>query len=95
MGLKKKISGLISTGYKQISRKHRTLAKLPDGMNGFEALQKVDPSLANHMKAGFLESCADQYRRVYSRYDDNQIELSEPEFAEYLFQTGRGDRGED
>jgi len=72
---------LIAQGYVQVSRRHRTLARLPAGLTGRQALDAAAPG--RYPPQMPEESCADQYRRVYAGGND-VLKLSRDDFADYL-----------
>jgi hypothetical protein len=92
MDTEEKISDLIKRGYRQVSRKYRRVAALPEGKTGIQAIRDADPSYYKGVVARIEESCADQYLRVYAK---DKLELTREEFAEFLRQTGRGVLPED
>ena len=71
---------LILQGYRQVSHKYRMVAKLPDGMDGIQAMALVDPEYEADIRRGIETRAADQYRRVYSK---EKLELSEEEFKAF------------
>lgn len=80
---------LVAQGYKQISRKYRTLGRLPEGMTGLEALATADPDLAKRMLDGVNERAGEQFMRCFARGKELTVTLTQGEFAEYLRATGR------
>lgn len=58
---------LIDQGYFQVSRKYGTVAKMPDGMTPFEALQAADPYFAQTEWERFQDHVRGHYLRVYSK----------------------------
>lgn len=84
-----KAKKLVEDGYEQISRKYRTLARLPEGMTGIEALRSADPFLAQRFLDNAERAAKEQYMRVYSKAED-RAELTVEEFNAYLKATGRG-----
>lgn len=83
-----KIDEIIEAGFEQVSRKYRTLARLPPGKTGLEALAEVDPGLARNFLDQANEAAARHYRAMYAKRE-NKIVLSIEEFKEYLLKTGR------
>jgi hypothetical protein len=83
-----RVGVLIATGFKQVSRKYRKLARIPAGKTGLEALAEVAPDLAAHFLAQAQERAADHYRSRYATGED-AVELSDEDFKEYLAKTGR------
>jgi hypothetical protein len=70
--------------YFQVSRKYRSLARLPEGMTGREAMVNADPrGRWSDEKLYTEEDCADQFLRCYTKPSD-RIELSPSAFASYL-----------
>ena len=80
---------IVAQGYQQVSRKNRMVARLPPGMTGLEALRTVDPQLADNFLANAERMAAEQYMRCYAN-KENQLTLTQGEFAEFLKATGRG-----
>lgn len=87
---------LLEEGWHQVSRRYRTLARLPDGMNGVEAL--IDAELRSEHPHPNLEkwarglgngSAGEHYMRCYAHRDLNQCKLDIPTFA--AFRKLRGD----
>ena len=83
-----RVDELIRNGFEQVSRKYRTLARLPPGKTGLEALAEVYPDLAAHFLRNANRIAAEQYLRCYAKGED-KIELTRDEFNEYLEKTGR------
>jgi hypothetical protein len=83
-----RVDALIVAGFEQVSRKYRTLARLPAGKTGLEALAEVDAALAARFLQNANEHAAEQYRRCFARHE-NKVELTIDEFNEYLEKTGR------
>lgn len=54
---------LIAAGYKQTSAKYRSLARLPEGKNGYEALRDSRPEAAAANYERFLRGCETDYLR--------------------------------
>ena len=75
------IDQLIQDGYEQVSRKYRRLARLPDGMNGIEAMRTVDPGFVRLKMEHLEQECAEMFLRVYSA---EKVELTVEEFEEFL-----------
>lgn len=89
------IAAMIKAGYEQLSRKYRTVARLPSGMNGYEALKRHDRYLANHFLEQAMRNCAREYMVRYAKNDqrngldtDLYVELTDEEFREWLGQRG-------
>lgn len=74
-----RVRNLIQQGYEQTSRKYRHLARLPEGMNGLDALRRLDPTLVSRWEENLEKMAADHYRRIYSK----QVTLTIEEFTEY------------
>lgn len=72
---------LIAHGFYQISRVYRTLARLPEGATGKEALNSTARSTARPTK---LEEgrAGDQYLRVYAPQHD-RVEIDHATFRAY------------
>jgi hypothetical protein len=87
---------LLRRGYYQISLKHRTVARLPTGLTGREALYKEeirrgrDEEDAWRWAYGMNESCAiDQYCRVHAMANDLSVTLDKETFAAFKRLGGR------
>jgi hypothetical protein len=81
---------LIEEGWHQVSRRYRSLARLPDGLSGVTAL--IDAELRSEYPHPDLESWAkglgdthagDHYLRCYALRDGNVCELDIPTFAAF------------
>lgn len=70
---------LLQAGYRQVSRKHRSIARLPTGMTGLQALATKNPAFAARLLADAEESATEHYLRVYAPC----IELSPAEFETF------------
>jgi hypothetical protein len=77
------VKELISHGYQQTSSKYRTVARLPPGKTGLEALRDVSPHDYHLIIARIEQQCASTYRRLYAEKEGNQLELSPEEFAAF------------
>lgn len=77
--IQKKVQGLIDQGYMQVSHKYRSLAKLPEGMTGLEALAKFAPDFHKDLVRRMEAQARSQFLRVYSK--EESIELTQEEFA--------------
>ena len=72
----------------QVSRSHRSLARLPDGMTGIEALESISkdrPGWAAGMGEG---NAGEHFMRVYGRDPELRAELTPEEFE--LFRKAGG-----
>lgn len=82
---------LLDEGWVQTSRKYRTVARLPPGKTGYEALKAVDPGIARHFWEQFQRTCADHAMR--SCYEQRtaglSLELDEATFAAFRRLGGR------
>lgn len=74
---------LVAAGYKQVSRKYRLVARLPEGKTGMEALEAHAPDTARNFRRMAEEMAASQYLRIYADRDGNQVELTPEEFEEF------------
>lgn len=61
---------LAQEGWKQISRKHRMIARVPPGMTGMEALAMIDPEAVAQLRRLMEAEAADMVRR---RADKNPL----------------------
>jgi len=77
---------LVDEGYKQVSRKYRTVARLPPGMTGLEAMRTVDPAFVEDMMRRLNDAAAEQYLRVYAK---DTVEVPIKDWPEWLRLTGR------
>jgi hypothetical protein len=66
-------------GYRSISNKYRTIARLPPGKTGIEALSLVDPTLAEHLLAQAEERATEAYLRVHARAETGDVLVLEPD----------------
>lgn len=55
---------LWEAGYRVTSRRYRMVSRIPPGLTGRGAMNTVDPGFSPTLSS---ESCAEQYRRVYSQ----------------------------
>lgn len=86
-----KVDELLKRGAQQISRKHRTVAVLPEGMTGLDALERYCPEEFERLMQRIEDSAADSYRRSPAAYrNGHQINLTVDQFQEFLQRTGRG-----
>lgn len=60
---------LVSDGWKAVSNKHRTIARLPQGKTGLEALQECAPDEFRRIMEQAEQRAADTYRRTYAMVD--------------------------
>lgn len=79
---------LKDAGYRQLSRKHRIVARLPPGKTGLEALREADSEAYERVMRLAEESAAEDYRRFHARGEDRR-ELSIEEFAAFRKAGGR------
>lgn len=79
---KEKARELIRKGYKQTSSKYRHVARLPEGMNGIEALQEVAPEVYARFLAQVEQMAAATYLRIYARPEDRET-LTPAEFKAF------------
>lgn len=83
------VDELLSQNVEQLSRKFRSVARLPPGMTGLEALRERAPEHYASVMQRAERWAADEYRRyVASKYGD-AFDLTPKEFNEYLVKTGR------
>ena len=87
-----KANELINNGYYQVSRKYRTLARLPNGMTGKQALltvaKKIRPWDAEKWVDCLGEgSAGEYYLRCHSSKED-QLEIGESLFRVFRFLGG-------
>lgn len=73
----------IAAGYRQVSRKHRTVAKLPAGETGLEALARRAPLAYAHLMQQMEQRAADTYRRIYAESEGNWLELDSFDFEAF------------
>ena len=73
---------LYKQGFRQVSRKYRMVARLPEGKTGLEALAEVDPRLAKDMLDRMNNAAAEQYLRCYAK-PPYVLTLSVEEFDEF------------
>jgi hypothetical protein len=83
------VDELLKQGVRQLSRKYRTVARLPPGMTGLQALQERAPERYKEVMKRAEEWAAEDYcRYVAEKYGDH-FELTVEQFNEYLAKTGR------
>lgn len=72
-------------GYEVTSRRYRSLARLPEGKTGIEALIEVDSGVGVHCRThGLEEDAADFYRRCYAYKAGLQTQLDLRTFKHFL-----------
>jgi len=66
----------------QVSRRHHTVACLPEGKSGVEALAEASgrPEWAEGLKE---RSAGDQYLRCYAQKEGNWMELNSTQFRQF------------
>lgn len=74
---------MIAQGYKSTSNKYRTVARLPPGKTGIEALREVSPHEYRDIMRQLEQRCADRYRCIYAEKNGDQLELSPEEFTAF------------
>jgi hypothetical protein len=77
--------------WRSISRKYRTVARLPEDMDAHDALEQHNIELSNHMRrVGTPYHCVlSQYLRVYAIYDGMTESLTQEEYAQFRADGGR------
>lgn len=83
-----RVDQIIAGGFKQVSRKYRTLARVPAGKAPLDALREVNPQAAKRLEERIADWATDEYIRCHAE-GENKVELSVEEFKEYLGKTGR------
>lgn len=83
------VDALLAQGVRQLSRKYRTVARLPPGMTGLEALKERAPEKYKEVMKWAEERAADVYCRYEAQKHGDQFDLSVEQFNEYLAKTGR------
>jgi hypothetical protein len=83
------VEELIAEGYQSTSNKYRTVARLPAGKNGIEALREIAPSEYHHIMERIEQECARTYRRLYAEKHGDQLELSIEEFQAFKRAGGK------
>lgn len=68
-----RVQQFIERGAYQLSSKYRRIAVPPEGMTGFEALQRADPKRAAECMARFQRECMTDYLRNYT---EGQVTLT-------------------
>jgi len=71
---------LVAAGYMQVSRKYRTIARLPPGKTAIEAMKELHPHAYQQVLEDIEQSAMRQYLRVYAHSDGNTLELTEEQF---------------
>ncbi len=87
--IKRNIPALVAQGYKQVSRKYRMVAGLPEGKTGLEALKEADPEKYADLMTRVEEMAADRYRTYCADKNGHRLTLTWEEFNEFLTLTGR------
>jgi hypothetical protein len=70
----------VSQGYRQISRSHRLIARLPENVTALEAIARLDPEMHRRMLELVEQRAADYYRRMYAKQEGNELALMADEF---------------
>ena len=83
------VQELIDQGYESTSNKYRTVARLPPGKTGVEALREVSPHDYALIVYRIEQQCASAYRRIYAQRNGDQIELSVEEFRQFKQAGGK------
>lgn len=89
MGVAPRVDVLLEQGVRQLSRKYRTVARLPPGMTGLEALKQRAPEKYARVMAWAEDRAAEEYCRYEAKKYGDEFELSVSEFNEFLAKTGR------
>ena len=84
------VDELLQQGVKQISRKYRTVARLPVGMTGLDALRERSPERYAQIMRRAESWAAEEYRIGVAKDYGDEFELTVEEFSEFLKKTGRG-----
>jgi hypothetical protein len=82
---------LLELGYRSISNKYRTIARLPPGKTALEALSEVDPEFAERILSQAADRMTEYYLRVHARQAGDVLEL-EPEAFSAFKRAERGPR---
>lgn len=70
--------------WKGTSNKYRSVARLPEGMTGVEALKQYAPDEYRHTMARLEQQAADTFRRIYAdRVDGCHRELTVEEWQAF------------
>jgi hypothetical protein len=91
------VEQLVRDGWQQVSRKFCTIARLPPGLTGRQALATRDVEMASRVdKHGhFIHSesdCAGFYLRVFGHADGNWMELRLDDFKRFRKLGGQAAR---
>lgn len=74
------MSELVRRGYKQTSRKNRTIAIIPEGMTAMEALATVEPDYTDRLRERMEREAADRFRRFHAQNHGLERKLDQEEF---------------
>lgn len=83
---------IIDQGFKQVSRRYRTVTRLPPGMTGLEALRSWSQMQYDQLMERMQYQAADTYRRMCPTAE--KLELSVEEFNAFLLANNSGPLGE-
>jgi hypothetical protein len=79
---------IIDQGFKQVSRRYRTVTRIPPGMTGLEALRSWSPEQYDQFMTGVQRQAADMYRRMCPTAE--KLELGVEEFNAFLLANNTG-----
>jgi hypothetical protein len=80
---------LVAAGYMQVSRRYRTVARLPPGKTAIEAMKELHPRAYQQILDDIEQSAMRQYLRMYARGDGNTLELTEDQFNAFRAAGGQ------
>lgn len=69
--------------WRGVSNKHRTVARLPEGMTGIEALKKYAPDEYDQLLEYIEQRAANTYRRIYADKNGDVAILNQVEWDEF------------
>jgi len=75
--------------WRRISTKSRIIARLPEGLTGLQALQRVSPETAQELLAQLEQRAANTYRRIYAMRDGNIRYLSPDQWLAFKAAGGQ------
>ena len=79
---------LVMEGWEGTSNKHRTIARMPEGLTGLETLKQFEPEAYRIIMEYAERNASSLYRRVYAREKD-KLTLSVEEWVAFKKAGGR------
>lgn len=69
--------------WKGTSNRYRTIARLPEGKSGVEALKDAAPDQYRNIMREVERRAADTYRRMYAEREGNSLMITQEEWAAF------------